>query len=161
MGIVTGYKPSHERAFYYLRSVMILNRKNNLLIEEDIRVILPSLAVEIGLNEAVALQQIYFRLKFFIDNRIEANYIDGYYWLARTYKEWHKVDFPFWDETKIGRIMRELEELPFVVTKKLNRKFGDHRKYYRISMIAYHAWIAGNILDSIEDDFDDPPVAVN
>ncbi|MEK5071024.1 hypothetical protein [Sporosarcina sp. FSL K6-1508] len=62
----------------------------NLLIKESPLPVLPSLAVEVGLNAAVLLQQLHFKLL------ISPNVRDGHKWVYKTYEEWKNEEFPFW-----------------------------------------------------------------
>jgi hypothetical protein len=60
---------------------------STLLINEAPLMIVPSLAVEIGLNEAVVLQQIHYWLN------ISKHKIKGKKWVYNTYEDWQK-QFP-------------------------------------------------------------------
>ncbi|HJF30359.1 MAG TPA: hypothetical protein K8V56_01105 [Sporosarcina psychrophila] len=62
----------------------------NLLIKESPLQVLPSLAMEVGLNAAVLLQQLHFR------SLISTNVRDGHKWVYKTYEEWKNEEFPFW-----------------------------------------------------------------
>jgi hypothetical protein len=70
-----------------------------LLIPEPPLQVLPQLAREIGLNEAIVLQQVHYRQQRGEGVR------DG--WLRRTYREWLR-DFPFWGTRTIERIFNSL-----------------------------------------------------
>ncbi|BAQ10875.1 hypothetical protein OXB_2404 [Bacillus sp. OxB-1] len=98
----------------------------NLLINESPLLILPSLAKQVGLNEAVILQQLHFR------SLISKNHKDGHVWVYKTYEEWRE-EFPFWSERTIKRTMRKLEEEGYVIsTSAYNRMKTDRTKWYRI-----------------------------
>jgi hypothetical protein len=57
---------------------------NKLLMNEDPLVIVPSLSVRIGLNEAIVLQQIHYWL-------CTSNHeIEGRKWVPNTYENWQK-----------------------------------------------------------------------
>ena len=70
-----------------------------LLVQEPPLQVLRGLAKEIGLNEAIVLQQVHYRQQRGEGVR------DG--WLRRTYREWHN-DFPFWSSRTIERIFNSL-----------------------------------------------------
>lgn len=96
-----------------------------LLIPENPLQLLPSLAVKIGLNEAIVLQQIHYWL------RSSPHVKEGRKWIYNSYEEWQE-QFPFWSITTIGRIMRSLEDKKIIITKQFGAKGYDRRKWYTI-----------------------------
>ena len=100
----------------------------NLLIAENPMIVCPTLAVRIGLHEAVFLQQVHFLT---LHSR---NIRDGFRWVYNTYEDWLEI-FPFFEnEQKIGRYVRKLEDLGLLVTsKEYNRNKLDNRKWYRVN----------------------------
>ena len=99
---------------------------NRLLINENPLLILPSLAKEIGLNEAIVLQQLHFWLSK------EKHSIDGSYWVYNTYKEWKK-QFPFWSKSTIIRTFNKLEKANLIKTANHNKMKVDQTKWYTIN----------------------------
>ena len=98
-----------------------------LLINESPLQILPSLALKVGLNEAILLQQLHFR------SLISSNMRDGYKWVYKTYDEWKNEEFPFWSVDTIKRAIRKLENNGYIVsTSSYNRMKMDKTKWYRI-----------------------------
>ncbi|WP_051891641.1 conserved phage C-terminal domain-containing protein [Lysinibacillus sphaericus] len=98
----------------------------NLLINEPPLQVLPSLAVKIGLNEAIILQQLHYRLL------ISTNNYDGHKWVFNTYRKWHE-EFPFLSERTIQRVFLDLESGGYIVsTDKYNKFRADKTKWYRI-----------------------------
>ncbi|UYB50412.1 conserved phage C-terminal domain-containing protein (plasmid) [Lysinibacillus capsici] len=98
----------------------------NLLINEPPLQVLPSLAVKVGLNEAIILQQLHYRLL------ISTNIHDGHKWVFNTYQQWHK-EFPFLSERTIQRVFRDLESDGYIYsTDKYNKFRADKTKWYRI-----------------------------
>ena len=69
----------------------------NLLIKESPLQVLPSLVMQVGLNEAILLQQLHFR------SLISTNVRDGHKWVYKTYDEWKNEEFPFWSVDTIKR----------------------------------------------------------
>lgn len=103
---------------------------SSLLINEPPLQLLPSLAVAIGVNEAIVLQQIQYWLA-----RSEHHY-DGRVWVYKTYPEW-KQEFPFWSLDTIGRTVRRLEALSVLLsTDKYNKIATDRTKWYSIDYAA-------------------------
>ena len=76
---------------------------SRLLINEPPLQVLPSLVKEIGLNEAIMLQQMhYWLLK-------SANEFTGVKWFYKTLEEW-QTEFPFWSAMTIRRTLGSLEK---------------------------------------------------
>ena len=85
---------------------------NKLLLNESPLIILPSLASEIGLNEAIFLQQLhYWILK-------SSTTFDNKKWVFRTTKEWEN-EFPFWSNSTIKRAINSLKKRKILVVKKV------------------------------------------
>lgn len=102
---------------------------SKLLIQESPLTFQPSLAVAIGLNEAIVLQQIHY----WITNQKNKGYEqDGYKWVYNTYAEWKETNFPFWSENTIQRTFASLEEKGLVVSIQPMKSRYDRTKYYRI-----------------------------
>lgn len=101
-----------------------------LLINEPPLQVLPSLAVQIGLNEAIVLQQLHY----WINNPKTQGEVDpaGNKWVFNTYEEWRDTNFPFWSIRTVQRTFLNLEKNGFVLSMQPNASKRDHRKYYRI-----------------------------
>lgn len=113
---------------------------SKLLINEHPLQLLPTLASTIGLEKAVALQQLHYRQKWLQDEKIESHRIDGKYWVMATYAEWKEKDFPFWNEAKIGRVLRSIENLPFIESQKHNKANWNHGKSYHLNYAEFYRW---------------------
>ncbi|MCS1384802.1 conserved phage C-terminal domain-containing protein [Lysinibacillus sphaericus] len=99
----------------------------NLLINEPPLQVLPSLAAKVGLNEAIVLQQLHYKLL------ISAHVYDGHKWVFNSYQQWKK-DFPFWSEKTIRRTIRKLEENGYIIsTDQYNKYKIDKTKWYRLN----------------------------
>ena len=100
----------------------------NLLIQESPLQVFPSLAMQVGLNEAIILQQLHFRL--LISNKVR----DGHKWVYKTYEEWKNEEFPFWSVDTIKRAIRRLEDSGYIIANSsYNRMKMDKTKWYRIN----------------------------
>ena len=98
---------------------------SRLLINEPPLQVLPSLAKEIGLNEAIMLQQMhYWLLK-------SANEFTGVKWFYKTLEEW-QTEFPFWSAMTIRRTLGSLEKQKIIKIGKFNKKKFDKTKWYTI-----------------------------
>jgi len=102
--------------------------KHFLLINEPPLQVIPSLAVAIGLNEAIALQQVHFWLQ----NPRAGVVRDGFKWVHNTYEEWQETNFPFWSISTIKRVFLALEKEKYIISAQLDEKDREMRKYYRI-----------------------------
>lgn len=99
---------------------------NNLLIDDYPLVVLPNLAKEIGLNEAILLQQIHFWMSK------RKNVIDGVSWVYNTYDGWVN-QFPFWSKSTIRRTINSLEKKNLLITGNFNKLKIDNTKWYTIN----------------------------
>jgi hypothetical protein len=104
-----------------------------LLIDEPPLQVLPSLAVLIGLNEAIALQQLHY----WLTNKNKkgerpAHYIARRWWVYNSYDGW-KEDFPFWSVTTIKRAFLSLEKRGLVTSRQFEQREREMRKWYTIN----------------------------
>lgn len=98
---------------------------SRLLINEPPLQVLPSLAKEIGLNEAIMLQQMhYWLLK-------SANEFAGVKWFYKTLEEW-QTEFPFWSAMTIRRTLGSLEKQKIIKIGNFNKKKFDKTKWFTI-----------------------------
>ena len=108
---------------------------SSLLMKEIPLMVQPSLAKELGLNEALFLQQ----LNYWIERSTKK--IDGKYWIYNTIEAWHK-QFPFWSISTIKRIILNLEKKKLIITGNFNKISMDRTKWYTINY---------SLLQEIED----------
>jgi hypothetical protein len=105
--------------------------KSHLLINEQALQVLPSLALAVGLEEAIVIQQLHYWLNNSKnEGRIDE---DGNKWVYNTYAQWQEDNFPFWSEDKIQRVFLSLEKQGVVISAQLDAKKRDMRKFYRIA----------------------------
>lgn len=90
--------------------------------------VLRGLAVAVGLNEAIVLQQVFWLLQ---DTRNGAEH-DGHRWLYNTYEEWRENFFPFWSERTLRRVFDQLETMNLLVSCQPEGR-SSRRKWYRIN----------------------------
>ena len=102
---------------------------SKLLFDQYPLVIDRELAVKLGLNEAIIIQQVHYWTE---QNKVaNRNLKDGYYWTYNSYVEWQK-QFPFWSDHTIRRTINKLEKLGVLVTGVYNKLQIDRTKWYRI-----------------------------
>ena len=102
---------------------------SKLLINEVPLMCLPSLAVKIGLNEALFIQQLHY----WVDR--SKNIIDGRQWVYNTMADWSK-QFPFWSQKTLSRTISNLEKQKLVISDNYNQKGYDRTKWYTIDYLA-------------------------
>lgn len=117
-------------------------KKKNLLIDEYPLLVLPSLAVQIGLNEAIALQQIHY----WLGNPKGGVEIDGERWVYNTYEEWQLDNFPFWSVRTVQRVFNSLEEMGLVIS--MQQAAYDRKKYYRVHYDKLASWNTSDCLNA-------------
>lgn len=102
---------------------------SKLLLDEQPLMVLPELATAIGLNEAIALQQLHWVRQ----NPRMGKDVDGMRWIRMTYKEWRIGHFPFWSEATIQRVFNSLEKKKLVQSRDdLNTLSFDRTNWYAI-----------------------------
>ncbi|WP_459395863.1 conserved phage C-terminal domain-containing protein [Listeria monocytogenes] len=106
---------------------------NNLLINDYPLQVLPTLAREIGLNEAIVLQQIHYWL-----NK-KQNLHDGRYWTYRSIQKWQEENFSFWSLNTVKRTFTSLREKKLLLTANYNKKKFDKTVWYSIDYDALEA----------------------
>ena len=101
---------------------------SRLLIDEHPLQVLPTLALTIGLNEAIILQQVHYWLGH------SEHIYDGKPWIYNSYEDWHK-QFPWWGIATIRRTIYRLEAMGLLeATSRYNRHAHDPSKWYSINM---------------------------
>lgn len=100
-----------------------------LLYDEPPLTVLPSLAVVVGLEEAIVLQQVHYWL---IRKRESGqDYRNERYWVYNSYEKWQE-QFPFWSERTVRRIINRLESGGLLLSDNFNKAAFDKTKWYTI-----------------------------
>lgn len=98
---------------------------SRLLINEPPLQVLPSLARELGLNEAIMLQQMHYWL-------IKSSHeFEGVKWFYKTLEDW-QTEFSFWSTMTIRRTLTNLEKQKVIRIGNFNKKKFDKTKWYTI-----------------------------
>lgn len=95
------------------------------LINEDPIFFLPTLATQLGLNEAILLQKIHGWLQCTPKKHV------GRSWIYNTYKSWHE-QLPFMSEITIKRAVKNLIEKKIIITENFNKNSFDKTLWYSI-----------------------------
>ncbi|WP_158233958.1 conserved phage C-terminal domain-containing protein [Sporosarcina sp. P34] len=93
---------------------------------QDVRIpFSPEFAALVGVNEALFLQQLHYRLQ------ISKNHNEGHRWVYNTYEEWTH-EFPCWKMHVVKRLVKKLETEQLIITSEFNKMPMDRTKWYRI-----------------------------
>lgn len=99
---------------------------SRLLIQEHPVMIIPSLAVKLGVKEAVVLQQMHYWL-------VKSTHIrNKRKWVYNTYSQWHE-QLPFWSESSLRRTIHSLEKKGLVLSAMFNKSKMDQTKWYTLN----------------------------
>ena len=90
-----------------------------------------TLAREIGLNEALILQQINYWIE--INKRSGNNYYNGKYWTYNSIRAWHEKDFDYMSLDTVKRTFSKLEKNGYLLVGNFNKDPRDKTKWYTIN----------------------------
>ncbi len=90
-----------------------------------------TLAREIGLNEALVLQQINYWIE--INKRAGNNYFEGRYWTYNSIRAWHENDFDYMSIDTVKRTFSKLEKMGYLLVGNFNKDPRDKTKWYTIN----------------------------
>ena len=100
----------------------------SLIINSRPLVIIPELAVKIGLNEAIVLQQLHY---WIADSKSGVTH-NGMQWVYNSYEQWIE-QFPFWSVDTVKRALTSLKNQDLIYVEKINKSSCDHTNYYAIN----------------------------
>ena len=101
---------------------------SNLLLKSRPLVIIPELAVRLGVSEAIILQQV----QYWLNDTTSGVEIDGRRWIYNTIDQW-KEQFPFYSEKTIKRAFTNLKNLGVLNVEQLKKASHDRTNYYSIN----------------------------
>ena len=99
--------------------------KSKLLLDSNPLIIIPELAVLIGLNESIILQQIHYWLQK------STHFYDGRAWVYNSIPQWCE-QFPFLSQRSIERALASLKNLRLILTANYNKLKQDRTLWYAI-----------------------------
>lgn len=106
--------------------------KNANLLNESPLLVLPSLAVAVGLEGSILLQQLHYWA-----TKAEPR-DDGRPWVYNTLKQWAD-EFPFWSERTVRRVLADLRSKGLIDVEEFNAWRGDRTSFYAINYDALEA----------------------
>ena len=114
----------------------------NISYNPDVKIINTELACLIGLNEAIALQQLHYWIEK--NKTAGVNFRDGRVWTFSTIQEYRDRDFPFWSFNTVRRTITSLANMDFLIKGNYNRMKIDKTIWCAIDYNALENWIAKN-----------------
>lgn len=94
-------------------------KRSNYLIDEPALQVLPSLAVAIGMSEAIVLQQVhYWLIANMRRGKDDSHYRAGRWWCYNTYQQWQVNNFPWWTTRTIRRLFDDLKGCGLLIIEK-------------------------------------------
>ena len=100
----------------------------SLILNTQPLVVIPELAVRLGLNEAIVLQQLHY----WISKTTSGIEFDGKRWVYNSYEQWVE-QFPFWSSDTIKRTLTSLKTKGVISVEQLNKSKCDRTNYYAIN----------------------------
>lgn len=92
-----------------------------------------TLAREIGLNEALILQQINYWIE--INKKTGKNFFEGRYWTYNSIKSWRENDFDYMSLDTVKRTFAKLEKQGYLMSGNFNTEFlppKTHATFFRL-----------------------------
>ena len=105
---------------------------SNLLIGGRTLLLLPSLVAAVGLNEAIVLQQVRYRL----GDGQQPQVWDGRRWARASLERWQERDFPFWKAKTVQRAFDSLVRQGLIAASQPDLPRRDATKWYTIDFAA-------------------------
>ena len=116
-------KDWEAQPFYNAENTLL--SADSLLVSESPLMVLPSLALAVGLNGALFLQQLHYWL------RKSPHYHEGRTWVYNTYVAWRE-QFPFWSIDTLKRTIHDLVEQGVLLTGNFNKHPMDRTLWYSL-----------------------------
>lgn len=128
-----------------MKDSVMTTHSHRLLIDEPPLQVLPSLAVAVGLEKAIILQQLHYWTEAVdFDGRKRGKEREGFRWTYNAVHEWQR-QFPFLSERSVKRHFQEMERAdpPLLFsTDRFNEDRWDRTKWSRINYDALDALVA-------------------
>lgn len=105
---------------------------SNILIGGRTLLLLPTLVALVGLNEAIVLQQVRYRL----GDDLRPQVRDGRRWARDPLDRWRERDFPFWEIDTVRRAFQSLEQRGLLRAEQFDKHLRDRTKWYTIDFEA-------------------------
>jgi len=103
---------------------------SSLLLDEPPLIVLPSLAIRVGLEQAIVLQQIHYFLG--LNYHAGRNIRDDRVWTYNSYEKWQQI-FPFFSKKTVQRIFVNLEKDEILISENYNNSALNRIKWYTVN----------------------------
>lgn len=127
-------------------------KKSHLLIDETPLIVLPTLAGHVGINEAIAIQQIHWVCQVKAEHEDWRTFHDDEMWCSYTVDQWLQK-MPWLKERTCRRMLTGLEERKLLIATKPNAKDWNHTKWYRVDYVVLDK-LDGSIYQNCQNDVD-------
>lgn len=129
---------------------------SRLLINESPIALLPSLAVAVGVSEAIVLQQVQYWLSINTARGDARSVHDGRVWTYNSVEAWQE-QLPFFSRSTVARALASLRERGLLLAAHLAPDARDRTLWYSIDYEAVEAlWAAPETSRSDSSERDDP-----
>ena len=88
----------------------------------------PILARDIGLDEALVLQQLNYWTE--VNRKTGKNYHEGRYWIYNSIRGWKEENFDYMSLDTVKRTFRRLDKAGYLLTGNFNKDPRDKTKWY-------------------------------
>lgn len=120
------------RDYASLNELLVLaNMESYNLFDEQAILANKALARELGLNEALVMQQINYWIE--INKRSGKNYHDGKYWTYNSIRAWQENDFDYMSVDTVKRTFTKLAKAGYLLVGNYNKDPRDKTKWYTIN----------------------------
>lgn len=92
------------------------------------QIVIPELAVQIGLYEAIVLQQLHY----WITETTSGVEYEGRRWIYNTLPDWH-LQFPYLSLSTLKRVFTHLRTAGLIEVRQLNKHLHDRTNFYSIN----------------------------
>jgi len=108
-------------------------KSSSLLIDDKPMMALPRLLHRLGSDRALILQQLHYWVNLFEECGNERMYKDGRWWVFNTIPEWQQKQFTWLTVKVVGNILRELEKMGLITSKKFYKAKWCQKKWYSLN----------------------------
>lgn len=126
-------------------------RHDSRVLLGDTKAFSSTIAQQIGLNEAIFIQQVYYWMTHNKQDRTKkhTHNREGRWWVYNTFDQW-KEDLPWWSVRTIKRICSKLEEgdRPILISRKFGEKNWKQLKWYTLDFDALNDRLNNEIPES-------------
>lgn len=110
-------------------------KHTHLLLDETPLIVIPSLAKLVGINEAIAIQQIHWVCNVKLEHEDWRTFHDDEMWCSYTIAQWLEK-MPWFGDRTCRRMLTGLEDKGILISCKPKATDWNHTKWYRVNYSA-------------------------